>query len=132
MKNEVAWLTIVDGKSNIYKGIGHWNLDFMSTEIPVIFIVPFKKSFFDSYLAGFSFGQYWNTNITKIDIPDNLKIKVNKTYMDLNLGVKKNLYQSEKLIINLSPILAYLFYLSDNNGRQNNYLSYQIKIDFNL
>lgn len=131
-QEEVGWLTMVNGKPNVYKGIGYWNLDFISTEIPVIFTVPFKKAFFDSYLVGFSFGQYWNTNLTRTNIPDNLQIKINKTYMDFNLGVKKNLFVSKKLTINLSPTLGYLFYLSDFNDWQKNYIFSQIKFNFNF
>jgi hypothetical protein len=131
-QEEVGWLTMVNGKPNVYKGIGYWNLDFLSAEIPVIFTIPFNKAFFDSYLAGFSFGKYWNTNLTRINIPENLQIKINKTYMDFNLGVKKNLYQSEKLTINLSPILGYLVYLSDYNDWQKDYIFSQIKFNFNF
>jgi hypothetical protein len=129
---EVSWLTTVNGKLNVYKGIGYWNLEFMNTEIPVFFTIPFKKAFFDSYLAGFSFGQYWNINLTRINIPGNSQIKINKTYMDFNLGVKKSLYQAEKFTISLSPSLGYLFYLSDYNDWQKNYIFSQIKFNFNF
>jgi len=131
-QEEVGWLTMVNGKPNVYKGIGYWNLDFMSAEIPVIFTVPFKKAFFDSYLAGFSFGQYWNTNLTRTNIPENIQVKINKTYMDFNLGIKKNIYFSNKLTINLSPTLGYLVYLSDYNDWQKNYIFTQIKFNFNF
>lgn len=130
---EVSHLVWVDGIGLLpYEFTNYWNLKFLSAKVPVYIAFPFKNSFLESYIAGFSLGRYWNINLSEKSTPNPPQIKIDRNYLDFNFGVKKNLYQTDKLSINLSPYLGYLIYLTDYNDWQKNYIFFQIKFNINF
>ncbi len=130
---EVNKLVMVDDIGlRPWKYTYHWNLNFLSIKVPAFIRVPLSNSFLDSYVGGISFGWFWKYNLTERNIPNTSNVKINRSYLDFSLGVRKNLCQADNLSISLSPFLGYLIYFSDNNDWQKNYIFSRIKFNFNF
>jgi len=130
---EVSKLVMVDGIGlRPWEYTYHWKLNSLSIKAPIFITIPFNNSYIDYFSTGVSLGRFWNYNLTEQNIPNTSHIKINRSYMDFSFGVMKNLSQSEKTSIYLSPILGFRTYFTDLNNWQKNYVFYQLKFNINL
>ena len=118
---DVAYLVWVNDKTGWlpYEGRNNWNLDFLSMKVPVYVSVPFNNSFFDSFTFGSGLGWLLSYELTEEQMPNTAKVKINRSFLDLSAGVKKKLFQFNKVSLSCTPAIGYRAYLSNHNDWQN-------------
>lgn len=113
---DVARLIWVNDAWKPYEVRYYWNLDFLSMKVPIYVSMPFYNSFLNSYTFGVGFGYLLNYKLTEESLPNTSHIKINRSFLDLSFGVKKQLFQFNKVSLGLSPEIGYRAYLSDHNN----------------
>lgn len=126
---DVARLIWVNDGWRPYEGRNYWNLDFFSLKVPVYISMPFDNSFLDSYTFGVGFGYLLNYKLTEESLPNTSHIKINRSFLDISFGVKKQLFQFHKVSLGLSPDIGYRAYLSDHNDWQKKCFLIEMKLN---
>lgn len=131
---DVAYLVWVNDEIGYmpYEGTNYWNLDFLSMKVPVYISVPLNNFFLDSYVCGVGVGWLLNYKLTEESLPNTSHIKINRTFLDLSFGVKKRLFQFNKLSLGFSPVIGYRTYLSDRNEWQKKFFFGELKFNVNF
>ena len=110
----------------------NWNLNFLSMKVPVYVSVPFNNSFLDSYTLGFGLGWLLSYKLTEQATPNTSSIKINRSFLDLSFGVKKKLFQFNKVSLSCTPVIGYRAYLTDYNDWQKKYFFGEFKLNINF
>jgi len=129
---EVNEIVMVDSILRPWNFKYQWKLNFISIKLPVFITIPVNNSFLDSYVGGISLGWICKYDITKNTKPIESDIKLNRYYIDFSFGVRKELSQSDKLSVAISPILGYQTYFSEHNKWQKDCIFYQLKLIINF
>ena len=101
-----------------YRGTNYWNLDFVSMKVPVYVSAFLNNSFIDAFTFGSGLGWLLNYKLTEDALPNTSHIKINRSFLDLSFGVKKKLFQFNKVSLSCNPGIGYRTYLSDYNDWQ--------------
>lgn len=110
----------------------YWNLDIVSMKVPVYVSVPFNNSFIDSFTFGSGLGWLLSYKLTEEGTPNTSSIKINRSFLDLSLGVKKKLAQFNQVSLGCSPGIGYRTYLSDRNDWQKKCFLGELKLNINF
>ena len=112
-----------------YEGRNFWDLEFISMKVPVYFSVPFNNSFLDAITLGSGLGWLVTYDLTEDQILNTSHIKINRSYLDLSFGVKKKLFQFNKLSLSLNPQIGYRAYLNNYNNWQKKCFLAEVKLN---
>jgi len=115
-----------------YRRINYWNLNFLSMKVPVYLSVPLSNSFLDSYAFGTSLGWLLNYKLTAEGTPNTSHIKINRSFLDLSFGVKKKLFQFNKVSLSCTPDIGYRVYLTYLNDWQKNCFFGELKLNIDF
>ena len=115
-----------------YENTYYWNLDFLSLKVPVYVSAPFNNSFFDSFTFGSGLGWLLNYKLTEESMPNTSHIKINRSFLDLSFGVKKKLFQFNKVSLSCTPDIGYRAYLTDRNDWQKKCFFGKLKLNINF
>lgn len=117
---EVAYLVWVNDELGWwpYEGTKYWNLNFFSIKVPVYISVPLNNYFLDSFTFGYGVGWLLSYELTEEAMPNTSHIKINRSFLDLSFGVKKKLFQFNKVSLSCTPDIGYRAYLTDHNDWQ--------------
>ena len=110
----------------------NWNLNFLSMKVPVYVSVPFNNSFLDSFTFGSGLGWLLSYKLTEEATPNTSSIKINRSFLDLSFGVKKKLFQFNKLSLSCTPDIGYRAYLTDRNDWQKKCYFGKLKLNINF
>ncbi|MFA5328715.1 MAG: hypothetical protein WC384_13060 [Prolixibacteraceae bacterium] len=115
-----------------YRGRNYWNLDFVSMKVPVYLSVPINNSFIDAFTFGSGLGWLLSYKLTEHQIPNTSSIKINRSFLDLSLGVKKKLFQINQVSLSCTPDIGYRTYLTDRNDWQKKCFFGELKLNINF
>lgn len=115
-----------------YRGTNYWNLDFFSIKVPLYISVPLNNSFLDSYTFGYGLGWLLSYELTEEAMPNTSHIKINRSFFDLSFGVKKKLFQFNKVSLSCTPDIGYRAYLTDHNDWQKKCFFGALKVNINF
>ncbi|MDP3442811.1 MAG: hypothetical protein Q8T08_08130 [Ignavibacteria bacterium] len=115
-----------------YKGRHYWNLDFLNIKMPVYVSVPLNNSFLDSFTFGSGLGWLLSYKLTEGQIPNTSSIKINRSFLDLSLGVKKKLFQFNQVSLSCTPGIGFRTYLTHRNDWQNKCFLGELKFNINF
>ena len=126
---EYAYLADVNGEPWPTRGAYSWHLNFYSLSMPVYFTIPLSNVFFETIVPGFSLGRNFRNNLSEKLIHDVEDERLNKTYLNLNIGIKKNLYKN---MVSIIPSLGRMNYLTENNTWQKGYFFSELTLQVKL
>lgn len=110
----------------------YWNLDFSSMKVPFYLTLPLNNSFIDSFTLGYGFGWLLSYKLTEETTPATYWVKINRSFFDFSLGVKKKLFQINKVSVSCNPGIGYRDYITDRNNWQQKCFLGELKFNVNF
>jgi hypothetical protein len=100
--------------------------------VPVYISILLNNSFIDSFTFGSGLGWLLSYKLTEEQKPNTSSIKINRSFLDLSFGVKKKLYQFNKLSLSCTPGISYRKYLTDRNDWQKKCFLGELELNINF
>lgn len=115
-----------------YRATNYWNLDFCSMKVPVYLTLPLNNSFIDSFMLGYGFGWLLSYELTEERTPATYWVKINRSFFDFSLGIKKTLFHFNKVSLSCNPGIGYRDYITDHNDWQQKCFLGELKFNVNF
>lgn len=129
---DYAYVIWVNEELRKYEGTNYWNLNFLSMKVPVYLSLPINNSFIDAFTFGASVGWLLSYKLTEEQRPNTSFVKINRSFLDFSFGVKKKLFQFNKVSLGCAPGIGYRTYLTHRNDWQNKCFLGEIKFNINF
>jgi hypothetical protein len=108
-----------------------WHFTYYSLGVPLLINTPVKELFFETFKAGVTINRMldYELDYNNGHEPVPPETELNRWFIDFHLGLQKDIYSFNKIVIGVTPSFGYRTFVGDNNDWQKGHWLFKLSIN---